>query len=140
MLYALAIMVGVAAAVAGIALSRRLNAEREIFGWALVIGAFWYIGFGVFHGHTLAELAPQLIAGAVFLGLAILGLAKSIVFTSVGWILHVFWDYLGPHLGPVAGPWWVPPACLGFDVIVGVYLFARYRGVAPLADPHPKPA
>ena len=134
-MYVLAIVVGVLAAVAGIALSRRLDAERAIFGWALVIAAFWYIGFGVFHGQSVADLMPQLIAGAVFLALAVLGLTRSIAFTSAGWILHVFWDYLGPHLGEVMTPWWVAPACLGFDVVVGVYLLARYGGVAPLSEP-----
>ena len=133
--YVLAIMVGIAAAIAGIALSRRLDAERAIFGWALVIAAFWYIGFGVFHGQALSDLTPQLIAGAVFLALAVLGLTRSIAFTSAGWLLHVFWDYLGPYFGEVIAPWWVAPACLGFDVVVGVYLLARYRGVAPLPEP-----
>ena len=131
--YVLAIMVGIAAAIAGIALSRRLDAERAIFGWALVIAAFWYIGFGVFHGQALSDLTPQLIAGAVFLALAVLGLTRSIAFTSAGWLLHVFWDYLGPYFGEVIAPWWVAPACLGFDVVVGVYLLARYRGVVAAA-------
>ena len=135
--YVLAIVVGVAGAVLLIALSRRLDAERVVFGWALVIAAFWYIGVGLLYGQALSDLAHQFIAGAVFLVLAVLGLTGSVVFTSVGWILHVFWDYLGPCFGEVAGPWWVPPACLGFDVVVGVYLFARYRGFAPLAEPAP---
>ena len=55
----LAIVVGVLAAVAGVALSRRLDAERAIFGWALVIAAFWYIGFGVFHGQSVAASCPS---------------------------------------------------------------------------------
>lgn len=137
MLYAAAIIVGIAAAAAGIGLSRRLDAERAIFGWALVVAAFWYIGFGLFHGQALSELTPQFIAGAVFLVLAVLGLTRSIAFTSAGWLLHVFWDYLGPYFGEVPTPWWVPPACLGFDVVVGVYLLARYRGGAPLPEPEP---
>ena len=133
--YVLAIVVGVIGAILLIALSRRQDAEQVIFGCALVIAAFWYIGFGLYGGQGVSDLAAQFIAGAVFLVLAVLGLTRSILFTSAGWILHIFWDYLGPYFGPVAAPWWTAPACLGFDVVVGAYLFARYRGVAPIVEP-----
>ena len=130
MLYMLAVVVGFGFAVASIALARKLDAERIVFGWALIGAAFWYVGFGLYNGQTLSELTPQLVAGAVFVGLAILGLTKSITFIGIGWVLHIFWDYLGPLLGEVAAPWWTAPACLGFDVVVGAYILARSRGIA----------
>ena len=126
--YGLAIGAGIACAIVGILVSRRIDAERLLFGWGLVIAAFWYIGFGLFYGQSIATLTPQFVAGAVFLALAILGLRKSIMFLSIGWAIHIFWDYLGPAFGEVRAPWWTAPACLGFDVLAATYLFARYKG------------
>lgn len=134
-MYVIATVVGMAGSVAAIAMARKLDAERKLFGWALVIAAFWYIGFGLFNGQTIAELAPQFAAGAVFIGVAILGFQRSIAYIGIGWVLHIFWDYLGPLLGEVAAPWWTAPVCLGFDVIVGGYLLLRARNVAPIVAP-----
>ena len=134
MLYGTAIAVGFIGAICAIAIARRLDAEQRMFGWCLIIAAFWYIGFGLANGQSTAALTPQFAAAALFLALAVLGLRKSMVFTGVGWVLHIFWDYLGPLLGEVAAPWWTAPACLGFDVVVGEYVLARSRGLAPLAQ------
>ena len=131
-MYFLAIVVGVVGAFCGISLARKFDIEQTLFGWALIGAAFWYIGFGLFNGQDVGALAPQFAAGAVFTVLAILGLTKSIVYIGLGWVLHVFWDYTGPLFGEIAAPWWTAPACLGFDVIVGIYLLAPSRGIAPL--------
>ena len=132
-MYAAAIAIGSVGSVASILLARRLDAERLIFGWALVLAAFWYIGFGLINGQTISALLPQFAAGAVFLTLAVLGLRGSVVLIGIGWILHIFWDFLGPFFGEVRAPWWTAPACLGFDVVVGTYLILRVRGFAPLS-------
>lgn len=137
MLYVAAIVVGMVGSSAAIWVARRLDRERVIFGWALVLAAFWYVGFGVVAGQPLAAMASQLVAGAGFLVVAYLGLTRSLAYLGVGWILHIFWDFLGPFAGEVVAPWWTAPACLGFDVIVGTYLLLRTRGFAPLPQESP---
>ena len=134
MLYSVAVIAGVVIALGGIVVARKLDAERVLFGWGLVFAAFWYIAFGLLNGQTLAALTAQCIAGAVFLVLAFIGLTKSMVFTGVGWILHIVWDVIGPRLGEVAAPWWTASVCMGFDAVIGVYILVRLRRVRPAAS------
>jgi len=59
----------------------------------------------------------------MFCILGALGL-RQILFLSVGWTLHALWDLVSPLFSDVGHmPHWTVPLCLGFDLLVGAYLF-----------------
>ena len=108
--------------------------EQQIFGYLLAIAAFWYLLFGVIEALPLMQLLPQMIAGAVFLTLAILGLRGSLMLLGIGWLLHCAWDMASLLYTDVSyAPDFTAPLCLGFDILSGIYLIARARGHYPIS-------
>ena len=132
MAYLIAILAGLAFTISCILIARRWRIERELFGYGLLLGSLWYVGFGFYEGLSAASLLPQILAAVFFAAMAILGLTRSMVFIAAGWGTHIIWDYAGHYLGAMPGPWWTAPACLGFDPVVAAYLLARSRDWLPL--------
>ena len=98
-----------------------------------MIAGVWYVTFGVLAGRLVEVLLPQILGGAFFSCCGLAGLSHSILFISVGWLVHVGWDFGSPLISHVSYmPSWTAPACLGFDVLVGVYLFLRHRDAYPI--------
>ena len=59
---------------------------------------------------------------------AVLGLRVSTMFLAVGWAVHGLWDallHLTQHVAFV--PDWYPVICLGFDLIVAIYIATRFQ-------------
>ena len=121
-------LVGVGAALASILVTRKLGVERQTFGFALLIAAVWYVGFGVISGEGLEALWPQAMAGAFFAYCGIAGIRGSDIFISVGWLVHILWDSFSLFaLNATYAPDFTLPACASFDIVVGAYFFLRSR-------------
>ena len=131
--FGLWVLFGLVGGAASIWVSRLLDRERLVFGGALVIAGVWYVAFGVHAGRDFEVLLPQILGGAFFALCGLAGIRYSVLFVSIGWLVHVGWDFASPVFSDVSYmPSWTVPACLGFDVLVGVYLFLRYRDAYPI--------
>jgi hypothetical protein len=96
---------------------------------AILLGAIGavYLGFVLADGRARQfgiESAGILLSGV----LATVGLAKSApLVLAAGYLGHALWDSLHGHRGiHTRMPWWYVPLCIGFDVIVGVYLLVAF--------------
>lgn len=105
-------------------INRRWMYERQGQVWAnsLIIAALIYVGFALFAGRMDA-LGLETLGVILFAIPALLGMRYSVYFTAVGWLLHPIWD-VALHSAETTPfvPWWYPPICLGFDLLVGIYL------------------
>ena len=129
------IAIGLGSALAMIYVGRATRHERALFGYALLIGSFWYVFFAAIDGQTLTELLPQIGGAVIFATLAILGLRYSMAYIGVGWLLHIVWDVGSPLFSDVSSaPSWTAPVCIGFDIPVGTYLLLRARGFLPISS------
>ncbi|MGK7295017.1 MAG: DUF6010 family protein [Candidatus Wenzhouxiangella sp. M2_3B_020] len=102
--------------------------ERMIYAVGLVVVAAVY---PVLAGTTGADdwLMAEIVAASAFLVLAVLGSIRSPLWLSGGWVLHAAWD--SPvHLAS-SGSMFVPVgyilACAGFDLVVALAIYLRYR-------------
>jgi hypothetical protein len=123
----LEIVIGIILAIAFILLAQRNKSYRgEKFSYALglAIAAAIYVGFGVFSNST-DWILTEFVGLLIYVPFAILGVRFSGWFLSFGWLLHVGWDILlhGSHLDFV--PSWYPMVCLGFDILLAVYICYR---------------
>ena len=91
--FALWVLFGLVGGAVGIVLSRSLDRERAVFGGALLIAGVWSVGFGAAAGRSLAVLWPQILGGTFFVLCGVLGLRRSLVFLSIGWLVHIGWDF-----------------------------------------------
>lgn len=130
----IAITIGAVCAAGAIALARHIERERQLFAIALLAGSVWYLLFAVFEQHPATPWTAHLVAAAGFAVLALLGLSRSVLYVAIGWGCHIVWDYGAHAFGPVPGPWWTAPTCMGFDPVVAVYLLLRMRGYWPTAS------
>jgi hypothetical protein len=105
-------------------INRRWMPEQQGQVWAnsLIIAALIYVGFALFGGRMDA-LGLEILGVILFTIPALLGMRYSAYFTAVGWLLHPIWDVAlhSVETTPFVY-WWYPLICLGFDVLVGVYL------------------
>jgi hypothetical protein len=121
------IIIGVVFAIGFIFYARRSKTyygEKLSYAIGLGIAAVIYVVFGFFsssNGWILTEFGGLFI----YLPFAVLGVRFSDWFLGFGWLLHVGWDLIlhGQSLDFV--PSWYPSACLGFDVLIAVYIFYR---------------
>ena len=120
-------LIGLALAAGFIFVGRRSEAwEKNLLSGSLLPLGVWYLAFGITAGTSPIALLPQAIGGAIFAYLGWLGLRRSLFFAGVGWMLHGTWDFASPHFSDVTYmPSWTAPACLGFDILLGVYLLSR---------------
>ncbi len=118
------VLLGVALAIPYVGVGRRLTGRRARVWWAggLVVAALVYVAFAVARGAPPLALAFE-AAGVVGYGMfAWLGLRGHAGWLAAGWLLHPLWD-VGLHTGFALAPAWYVWACLGFDVVVGVWLY-----------------
>ena len=138
--YAIQVLVGVLLALVFIGIARGIKRERLIFGLSLLVAGFWYAGYGLFANFTIDVLTVQIVGGLLFIAAALLGLKYSILFIGVGWMSHGAWDLISPFISDVSYmPAWTEPVCLGYDLLVGIYLVLRWRGWFDLRDPFGEP-
>jgi len=134
MAFVLWIVFGLVTGAATIALARALDRERALLGGLLVGLGIWYLVWGVADGRSLDVLAPQILGGVFFSICGVSGLRASRVFLAIGWTLHAGWDFASPLFSDVSYmPSWTAPACLGYDLLLGGYLFRQSRQNTPTA-------
>jgi hypothetical protein len=106
-----------------------LFGDDVAFGFlAVLLGmiAGVYLGFALADGRLRAlrtEYAGIVVHGA----LAIVALATgSALVLAAGYLCHAVWDSLHPRTVDTVVPWWYVPLCVGYDVVVGVYVLVRF--------------
>lgn len=95
---------------------RRIGRRMELVGWAV---------FTVWLGTTYVVTSPtvmwfEVVVLVGYVGLALLGVAKSPYFLAVAWLLHPVWDFVPRELPALLTD--LPTACILFDVPIGIYL------------------
>ncbi|GAA0483381.1 hypothetical protein GCM10009096_27240 [Parasphingorhabdus litoris] len=125
--FATAFWIGIGLATLYIWSARTSALVEKLLGAGLLMSiGLWYLGFGIFEGATLTALVPQILGGLFFAALGYLGFTRSLFFPGIGWMIHATWDFASPHFSDVSYmPEWAAPMCLGFDILVGIYLLAR---------------
>ena len=128
------LVIGIVSAFVFIAIARRggMGWEKRIYAAGLVIAALIYVGFAIIGGASLEWNTIELVGLAIFTLVAALGLKVSTGFLAAGWAVHGLWDAL-LHLTQHAAfvPDWYPVTCLGFDLILAVYIVARFKKREP---------
>lgn len=125
--FLLAVCGGAALALPYVMYARRVRDGRGVFGAGLTVAALVYVGFAV-AGGSVQELLIELMGIVVFAVFAFLGARRSGYFLAVGWALHVSWDVLLHPRNPASYvPWWYPPVCIGFDLVVAGAVFRASR-------------
>jgi len=107
---------------------RRVYPEKMTLVWqqGLVIAALVYVAFAVF-GQNIEWVKIELVGVLLYGFFAWLAYKRSVIYLSIGWALHVFWDLmLHPAGHPEHVPDWYPGVCLGFDLLIAGYFLWYY--------------
>ena len=119
------VALGAIIALACIYIFRSKNIRKEVIAWGygLVIAAIVYL---IFAEMNKEPTWIYIELGGVVLFSLFLWFAKkwNLLFVPVGWLLHMVWDTL-LHIvvDPGYAPDWYPDLCIGFDVVIAIYLF-----------------
>jgi hypothetical protein len=119
-----ALLIGVllASAVGVFATGVGLDRDRAFYPVVTIVIAFLYALFAVM-GESTDALVRELIAGAVFVGLAVIGFRWSLWVVVVALAGHGIFDFI--HAGLISNPgvpqWW-PEFCGAYDVTAAAYL------------------
>ncbi len=123
------LLLGLGLGVVFLALARaRWDRERRILALGLFVASAVYLGFALFAAEPQWLLIESLGIVA-YSALAWFGVRYSSVWLAVGWALHTLWD-VGLHLlgtGTAIAPTWYVVGCISFDLLVAVYIAARFR-------------
>ena len=126
---ALQIVLGLVAALVLVLLGIRIYRSKAPAAWGigLVIAALIYVAFAI--AGQAWDWLPVEIGGVVLYGFFFwLSRRFSPIWLAVGWFLHVGWDlFLHPAGHPGYVPAWYPGVCLGFDILIGIYLLLVLR-------------
>lgn len=128
MLY-LEILAGLIVGSAALFLIRRQGHARQLlwFSVSLVIAAAVYAVFsiaGAANGNaSLNWIAAEFAGIPLFAVFAYFGNRGRPWLVSLGWFLHLFWDF-ALHGGPETGfvPDFYPGFCVGFDLVFSAYI------------------
>lgn len=120
------VLVGLVLGALFVLVARALG-ERLVFAAGLVFAALIYVGFAVY-GHAGAGwLGVELVGVVLYGAMAVLGLRHTQWWLALGWATHPIWD-TALHLaggGGAFAPAWYAILCMGFDVIVALYIAFR---------------
>lgn len=96
--------------------------DRSFYPTVLIVIAFLYGLFAIL-GESTDALLREIIPGALFVALAVLGFKRTLWWTVAGLIGHGLFDYVHGYLisNPGVPTYW-PGFCGTYDVIAGVYL------------------
>lgn len=107
-----------------------LLSDRDAFSFlavllALIAGV--YLGYAIQDGRPRAALTEE-VGIVVFAVLATVALSTGdAVWLAAGLFGHALWDAVHHPRGiDTAVAWWYVPLCIGFDVVVGVYVLLRF--------------
>ena len=100
-----------------VAVGRRTRGEVRLYAGALIVAALVYVGFSAIGEPS--RLPLEALGLALFGVVAAVGARRWPLLVGIGWAAHVAWD-LALHPPGVADgvPWWYPPLCVGFDLVV----------------------
>lgn len=119
------IIVGAVLAIIAVFIVRQIYPNKDHAFWrmGLIIAAVIYVGFLLFAkdaAYLFMELGGVLLYGTF----AFLSKRYSLYWLSAGWILHIAWDVFlhSPSTTPFV-PHWYAGACIGFDIIIALYIF-----------------
>lgn len=121
----LVILTGLALGAAFVVVARKVDyPEGDLLATGLLVAAAIYVGFAVLWGED-GWIRFEAVGVAIFSLIAFLARRFGILWIGAGWLLHIGWDYLFHMVGPGQhlAPAWYPPLCIGFDLVVGVYIF-----------------
>ncbi|HQZ46282.1 MAG TPA: hypothetical protein PK042_09200 [Usitatibacteraceae bacterium] len=112
----LAIFVGLLARTTG------LDRDRAFYPTVTIVIAGLYSLFAVMGGSNEA-LVIEMMAGAVFLAVAVAGFRSSLWFVVVALAAHGVFDFFrgGAIANPGVPVWW-PPFCLTYDITAAAFL------------------
>ncbi len=112
----LAVAVGLLATVVG------LDRDRAFYPTVLMVIGLLYALFAVMGGSTNA-LVLDLLAGAVFLALAVAGFRSTLWLVVIGLAGHGLFDLAhGRVISNPGVPAWWPSFCMAYDVTAALYL------------------
>lgn len=97
--------------------------SKDVFTLLLVYIAAIYVG-PLIGSNEPAQYVEYAFA-ILLAGWCVVALRGSWVMLAAGYFAHGLWDALHPALLPHVLPPWYAPLCIGFDVTVALYLFAR---------------
>lgn len=114
----------VGAIIAGVLVFRQAESDCVLRFWVrvLFIAAAIYVVFALV-GNAPGQWFLIEAGGLVlFSVLAMLGLRFSPWILAFAWFAHIAWDNLLHSANTAFVPPWYPPLCIGFDLVVGVYI------------------
>jgi len=120
----MAILVGVLLAffVGLFATGTGLDRDRAFYPVVMIVIAGLYSLFAVM-GDSTHALVLELLVGAVFIAVAVIGFRGSLWFVAAALAAHGIFDLVHPAIISNPGvPHWWPPFCLTYDVTAAVYL------------------
>lgn len=125
----LEIVIGIVIASLSVWLVSKIYPNKEHAYWriGLIVAALIYVGFAVYGKNW--EYLPIEFGGFVLYG-AFAWMSKkfNLMWLSIGWGLHILWDVF-LHAGAETSfvPSWYPGICLGFDIVIAIYIFWVYK-------------
>lgn len=123
------IILGILIAIISVFLIARLYPNRDHAFWrvGLIVAALIYVLFALLRNGI--SYLPLELGGLFFYGIFVwLSKRKALYWLAVGWGLHIGWDIL-LHTNPAMPfvPSWYPGVCLGFDIVIALYIFRIYQ-------------
>ncbi|HET7209797.1 MAG TPA: hypothetical protein VFI95_24710 [Terriglobales bacterium] len=106
----------------------RTDRKRLVLLWAagLIIAALIYVAF--LFRHANLRWAFIECAGLVLFSLvSVAAVRRAPWLLAAGWLAHSGWDVVLHSQPPSFVPVWYPPACAGFDLVVGVCVLVYLR-------------
>lgn len=107
-----------------------LLSREAAFGFlAILLGMIGsvYLGFALADGR-LGSFRAEYVGILTFTTLAVVSLVNDLpVLLAAGYLGHAAWDGIHhPRAITTTMPWWYVPLCIGYDVVVGVYVLIRF--------------
>lgn len=127
----IALVLGALFAVITIAMVKDLSLPPRFFALAMVGLPIVYMGLAALAGDMQA-IGLELLYGLPFLLVGVVcfrrGFKASGILVTAMWAAHAAYDVYHNMLVANAGvPGWYPALCLGFDLVIVVYLFFLVR-------------
>jgi hypothetical protein len=113
---ALGIIIGVLVSAVG------MDRDRAVYPTALIVIAAYYVLFAVMGGSNQTIIA-EIVAGLIFVALALGGFKWTLWLTAVGIVGHGIFDVFHNYIihNPGVPGFWLG-FCSSIDIVLGVYL------------------
>jgi lysylphosphatidylglycerol synthetase-like protein (DUF2156 family) len=122
------VLLGAVVAGAAILLGLRCDRQRLIRLWAagLIIAALIYVAF-LFRHASMSWVFIECAGLVLFSVVSVAAIKRAPWLLAAGWLAHAGWD-IGLHSQPNNFvPGWYPPACAGFDLVIGIWIFVQLQ-------------